>query len=186
MALYIELRCDADGCANVISVTAEADIGGVAMWDAGDRSFLVETRWLPWPDGWFGEDDGGPGRTLCPAHAGAPAAHGCEAELKARANYSPFRETPPVFVCSCGKVYGVVSDEAEGVSWQLLETIHGDGQALGKPPCVLPRGCRSEDPSLLVGESGRRCGAPAVLVAKSPGGTETFLCERGHRVAIGK
>lgn len=41
----------------------------------------------------------------------------CERNLKARPDYSPFRGTPAVFVCECGRRFEYHDDESEGASW---------------------------------------------------------------------
>lgn len=47
--------------------------------------------------------------------------HDCEAELKARPDYSVGHGTPPVFDCSCGKRYAYVCEESEGAAWELVK-----------------------------------------------------------------
>lgn len=49
----------------------------------------------------------------------APA-HDCEAELKARPDYSVGHGTPAMFDCSCGKRYAYECEESEGAAWELV------------------------------------------------------------------
>lgn len=41
----------------------------------------------------------------------------CDAELRASAEYNPFRGQPQEWTCSCGRRFEHVEDEAEGDFW---------------------------------------------------------------------
>lgn len=53
----------------------------------------------------------------------------CERELKNRADYDKFRCRPAVFVCSCGRRWDHVCDEAEGCGWECA-LISGDAYTI--------------------------------------------------------
>lgn len=48
----------------------------------------------------------------------------CDRELRADPRFDPFHCTPSEFVCSCGRVWEHVCDEAEGCSYWQVEDFH--------------------------------------------------------------
>ncbi|HEX7088765.1 MAG TPA: hypothetical protein VF192_01445 [Longimicrobiales bacterium] len=176
MAVAVRLSCEYPDCDAAVHV--EVDIGAfdssmMTSENADNGEFLLETSWLMVPDGWAVSP-----LIACEEHRAEKPPHSCEAELRGRRDYSPSLCRPIVFACSCGKVYACRVEEAEGVDW-----VEAD---LTEHP-LHPRGCQHRDLGEFEGAPpSAECGAPAVLTSRSPDGTETWLCERGHRVAVGK
>ncbi len=50
----------------------------------------------------------------------AEAAHDCDTELRADPAFRPSQCKPETFMCSCGKDYAHVCDEAEGCWWEAM------------------------------------------------------------------
>lgn len=112
--------------------------GVIAMNGQGDICFFADSRAEGLPlidkDGrWRGESD----HRLYHAIADAPVRrvshedlatldppaapeHDCDAELRARPDYSVGRGTPEVFDCSCGLRYAYCDSESEGAWWERV------------------------------------------------------------------